>query len=103
MLRGEVWGVIMKIALSLAPLLIGFLVALITRNLDTGIIVAGTIGLALLLLAAIISGSLVSGDRTRANYTNNDDYRNRQNLAATILLIGLPSLLIGIAYYFVIR
>jgi hypothetical protein len=61
------------------------------------------IGISLLIIAMIFSGSFVSGDRMRANYYSSSKEDNIQRMKWTdkLLLISVPFLIVSIIMYFV--
>ena len=61
----------------------------------------GGIGLVSILLSAIFSGSMVSGDRIRANFLteSKDDRLERQRTMIRFGLFGLPNLLAAVLLY----
>lgn len=66
---------------------------------------SGVIGLASFLISGLLSGVFVSGDRIRANYTNEDDEDKgiRQGWASKLFLFGLPNLVGAIVYLALIQ
>lgn len=61
------------------------------------------IGAVPMVLAAIFSGVLGSGDRIRANYSDEQDYRQRMRWSNNLFLFGLPNLLASLAIYSINR
>ncbi len=59
------------------------------------------IGIGSMILAAIFSGALASGDRVRANYSDEQDFRERMSWSLKLFLFGIPSLLASLAVYFI--
>lgn len=63
--------------------------------------VTGGIGIVLLLLAGILTGAFISGDRARANYMveskENKDFKKKYS--AVLFLCGLPFLIIALVIY----
>ncbi|CEG27060.1 DUF5316 domain-containing protein [Bacillus sp. B-jedd] len=61
----------------------------------------GGIGLASILISAVFSGSMLSGDRIRANFLteSKDDRRERQRTMTQFALFGLPNLLGAVLLY----
>ncbi|ODA42367.1 DUF5316 domain-containing protein [Desulfosporosinus sp. BG] len=66
---------------------------------------SGFIGIIALLISALMSGALISGDRVRANWTHEDheDGKNRQERAFKLFLFGLPNLVGAIIYISIIN
>ncbi|TEB04403.1 hypothetical protein Psch_04130 [Pelotomaculum schinkii] len=57
------------------------------------------VGVVPMVLAAIFSGALVSGDRVRANYSDEQDFRQRMRWSTNLFLFGIPNLLASLAIY----
>ncbi len=70
-------------------------VGLIAGDAQLVINLTGGAALILLVLAIIFSGSLGSGDRIRANYSNeNSEERKRRNrLTSSLVLMSIPNVL----------
>lgn len=84
------------IAISLFGLIISFLI-------DNPESIAGIlllIGIIPMVLSAIFSGALTSGDRIRANYTDKQDFKEKMSLSTTLFLLGAPCLLTSFAIYY---
>lgn len=80
--------------------IIAFIIAIITAftaSTEHIASVLGTVGLLFGIVALALSGSAVSGDRIRANYTteNEQGHNDRQIAIRTTILLGLPCLLIA--------
>jgi hypothetical protein len=58
-------------------------------------------GIVLILIAAVMSGSLVSGDRMRANYHTStpQDRKERNKWTGVFFAAGVPFLLVSILLY----
>lgn len=71
---------------------------------DAGMVmtVTSSIGTFFLIMACILSGALVNGDRMRANLAteSGEDRTNRNKMTLHSVLLGIPSLLIGLFCYF---
>lgn len=65
----------------------------------------GWIGGICLLISMVLSGSLVSGDRARANYTHEskEDRQLRNKAVYVLLLFGVPHLLVFLLPYLLDR
>lgn len=89
---------------GLVLLAVGLITAIFT-NLNTGLQISAGIGLVLILLAAVFSGALVSGDRIRANYDDEtaEDTKRRRVWSTNLFLAGLPGILAYIFYYIIRR
>ncbi|MBC8081465.1 MAG: DUF5316 domain-containing protein [Gorillibacterium sp.] len=88
------WGVI-------ASLLI-ILVSSVVQDLTWVLKGTGIIGGLCLLVVIIISGSLNSGDRTRANWNteNHKDREDRARVTGYLLKFSLPNLLCCFLFYY---
>jgi Family of unknown function (DUF5316) len=62
----------------------------------------GVAGVAFIILSAIFSGNLVSGDRMRANFATEteDTRRDRHQSMVHFALLGLPSLVVAVFLYY---
>ena len=67
--------------------------------------VTGAIGLVFLIVAFLMSGAFVSGDRIRANTAmETDEGRKQRNRVVTCsLLIAIPNFLVMLGFYFGVR
>lgn len=84
------------ITISLIGLIISFFI-------DTPESIAGALlllGIIPIALSAIFSGALTSGDRIRASYSDNEDFKEKMSLSTTLFLLGAPLLLTSIAIYY---
>lgn len=88
--------------LALLFLLILFMV---TRDWETVIKTFGVIGGALWLLAAILSGALVSGDRNRANFGSEtvENFKRRHSISGILFMYGLLFFGIGLALFIILK
>lgn len=80
-------------------LLVSVIYSLAADNVIIAVKLSGTIGGIFILLSAIFTGSLASGDRIRANHATEtpEDRRTRVNWAVNCALVGGPNLLAAIA------
>lgn len=62
-----------------------------------GLLIAG---LGSIILSGVFSGALASGDRVRANYSDEKDFRQRSNWSWNLFLLGIPIVLSSLAVYF---
>jgi len=78
------------------------LISMIFWGMEKVHLVTGTIGCIFIGIAMILSGSMVSGDRMRANLatesTENRDERNK--ITTNSLLIALPNIIVAILFYY---
>lgn len=84
--------------------IIGVLLSIILWGTDNAYLITGGIGLLFIGLAMVFSGSLVSGDRMRANFATEsaEDRRNRNSVTFRLALIGIPNLAIAVLIYFLV-
>lgn len=63
--------------------------------------ITGGIGVVAWLLAGILSGAFISGDRTRANESieTADDKKFRSKFSSVLFLTGLPFLIVALLIY----
>ncbi|GIN96225.1 hypothetical protein J6TS1_20950 [Siminovitchia terrae] len=73
-------------------------------GMNMAINITGGIGLLLLILSMIILGSMVSGDRMRANFASEsmEERHKRTSVSTRLFLMGLPNLVVSgcLFYYF---
>ncbi|MGE7768795.1 DUF5316 domain-containing protein [Peribacillus sp. NPDC096540] len=67
--------------------------------------ITGVVALISLIMSALFSGAFVDGDRLGRNLQSEskEDRKQRFSMTNTILLIGLPNLLIAMVSYFVMN
>ncbi|SEO97664.1 DUF5316 domain-containing protein [Paenibacillus sp. OV219] len=79
-------------------LIVSFVLLALTIFMNSSTIqrVSGVIGLVLFICTIITSGAMVSGDRGRANYSNEDpnDKKQRENVAMACFVAAIPILLL---------
>ena len=82
-------GVLLSIAAALLCLAIW--------GIEWGAYITGGIGLFFLGLSMLTSGSLVSGDRMRANFTTESmsERHERNVLSVRLFIIGIPNLVLA--------
>ncbi|AET69096.1 hypothetical protein Desor_3616 [Desulfosporosinus orientis DSM 765] len=88
----------------LAGLFVGGLLLIVSLFLeDTTIIkyLLLLLGAIPMLISGVLSGSFVSGDRVRANYTGSKDFSKRTKLGSAFFLFGLSCFLVEIAIYYI--
>ena len=59
------------------------------------------IGIIPIAISGLMSGSFVSGDRVRANYSDSTRFIERTNIGSKLFLFGLPCVVAGIAITFI--
>lgn len=60
--------------------------------------ISGTVAFVSILGSAVVSGILGSGDRIRANYSREEDWKRRQEISLNLLLFGSPSIATALIY-----
>lgn len=82
--------------------IIGILLSIILWGMDKAYLVTGGIGFIFIVISMVMSGSMVSGDRMRANFATEsvEDRKERNQTTLNSLLIGLPNVLTAILLYF---
>lgn len=82
--------------------LIGILVSIFLWGIDKAYLVTGSIGFIFIGISMVMSGSLASGDRMRANFATEspEDGKERIRITLTSLLLGLPSVLTAVLLYY---
>ncbi|WP_374966882.1 DUF5316 domain-containing protein [Lysinibacillus sp. RS5] len=82
--------------------LFGVLISMIFWGMEKVYLVTGTVGCIFIGISMILSGSMVSGDRMRANFaTETTDERDERNkITVNALLIALPNIFVAILFYY---
>ncbi|MGG3840179.1 DUF5316 domain-containing protein [Paenibacillus thiaminolyticus] len=75
--------------------------AMVTSNLYHMFLINGFVGLGLWAFAGLLSGTFRDQRHWQFNYTHNseDDTRRQTSFSATLLLLGLPSVLASLLLY----
>lgn len=89
----------MDIGIGLAIAIIGFFIGMAVGGIENGVLISGGIGLVSFIVAALLSGAGVSGDRNRGNYTSSEDFITRHNWSWRLFKIGSPGIIIAVFYY----
>ncbi|WP_042348519.1 DUF5316 domain-containing protein [Bacillus massiliigorillae] len=81
---------------------IGVLGSLVMWGIDKAYFISGGIGLFFIGISIVYSGSMVSGDRMRANFAteSDEDRRKRNSVTFRTALIAIPNLIITFLIYF---
>jgi hypothetical protein len=84
--------------------IIGILISIVFWGIDKAYLVTGSIGLIFLGISMVMSGSMVSGDKMRANFATEsaEDRRERNRTTLKSMLLGLPSVLTSVLLYYLI-
>lgn len=73
--------------------------------MDTALNVTFITGVVIWIISGLLTGSFISGDRSRANYhqENEEDRTSRVKQSQFLFLFGLPFIVIGIAVYLIVK
>ena len=84
--------------------IIGILISMFLWGIDKAYLVTGNIGLIFIGISMVMSGSMVSGDRMRANFATEsaEDREGRNRTTLNSMLLGLPSILTAVLLYYLI-
>ncbi|TKC18994.1 hypothetical protein FA727_05455 [Robertmurraya kyonggiensis] len=87
-----------NLLLGIILAIVGFLVSILIWGSDKAYFIPGGIGIILLGLSMVLSGSMVSGDRMRANYAteSSEDRHSRNKMLLNMTLICAPNLILAI-------
>ncbi|MDF2066648.1 DUF5316 family protein [Bacillus sp. Cr_A10] len=82
--------------------LLGILVSIVIWNLGMVTTITSGIGFFFIGISFIFSGVLVSGDRMRANISTEtvEERHKRSNVTFRSAMIGIPSFVVAILFYF---
>lgn len=84
---------------------IGVSISILLWGMERAYFISGIIGCVLIVIAMIMSGSMVSGDRMRANLaTETRKHRDERNkFTANSFLMAIPNILITIILYYFVK
>ena len=90
-----------SLLIGIGILLVGLLVGLLQDDLKTGLNISAGVGVVLLLIAGLLSGAFVSGDRMRANTatSTSEDLSGTRKWAFRLMMSGLPGFIAAVIYY----
>jgi hypothetical protein len=82
--------------------LIGILISIFLWGIEKAYLVTGSIGFIFIGISMVMSGSIVSGDRMRANFATEsaEDRKERNRITLNSMLLGLPSVLTAVLLYY---
>ncbi|MFC5589246.1 DUF5316 domain-containing protein [Sporosarcina soli] len=82
--------------------LIGILISIFLWGIEKAYLLTGSIGFIFIGISMVMSGSIVSGDRMRANFATEsaEDRKERNRITLNSMLLGLPSVLIAVLLYY---
>ncbi|GGI18059.1 DUF5316 domain-containing protein [Gottfriedia solisilvae] len=81
--------------------IIGVLISLFIVGINNASLITGVIGVVFIGLSMLFSGSMVSGDQMRANFSTESKEDRRERLVSTkrLALIGLPNIIVSLLFY----
>lgn len=81
---------------------IGSLLSLVIWGLDKMFLLTAIISGVLIALCAILSGTLATGDRMRANYNTetSEDRLNRDKFTTKCFFLAIPNIIVTVLFYF---
>ncbi|GAB0168266.1 DUF5316 domain-containing protein [Lysinibacillus sp. CTST325] len=82
--------------------LCGVLTSMILWGMEKLYLVSGTVGCIFIVISMIFSGSMVSGDRMRANFAaETTEHRDERNtISLNSLYIALPNIIVAVILYY---
>lgn len=85
--------------------LVGIIISLVFWDVHRVPVVTGSIGLVFIVATLFFSGTLVSGDRIRANYVteSEEDRKNRYKMFTNSLLLAIPNIIVASFFYFLLN
>ncbi|MEH7097384.1 DUF5316 domain-containing protein [Neobacillus vireti] len=94
-----------KIIVGIGIVVLAFLISVLLSDFTLLYKITGVVAISSLVLSALFSGAFVDGDRLGRNLQSEskEDRKQRVSLTNSILLIGLPNLLIATISYFLMN
>ncbi|MEF2097354.1 DUF5316 domain-containing protein [Bacillus sp. CFBP9009] len=94
-----------KILVGIGLVVVALLISVFLSDFTLLYKITGVVALISLIISALFSGAFVDGDRLGRNLQSEskEDRKQRFSMTNTILLIGLPNLLIAMVSYFVMN
>jgi hypothetical protein len=91
--------------IGLISSILGVLLSMIIWGMENAYFISAGIGLFFIGISVVSSGSMVSGDRMRANFATEsaEDRRARNSITFKSALIGLPNLVVAVMIYFLLN
>jgi len=82
--------------------LCGVLISMMLWGMEKIYLVSGAVGCIFIVISMIFSGSMVSGDRMRANIaTETTEHRDERNkITLNSLYIALPNIIVAVLLYY---
>ncbi|MFS1514517.1 DUF5316 domain-containing protein [Chengkuizengella sp. SCS-71B] len=96
MLKVIINGILKPLAYGGVILFITLIIALLIGEIHSIGNITSKVGIILIVLAIITSGTAVSGDRMRANfvYESREDRNSRMRWSKNLMLMSIPSLIV---------
>ena len=94
-----------KLVIGLSVVVVAFLISALSNNYTLLYKITGAVGIISLVLSALLSGAFLDGDRLGRNLQSESKEDRKQRISQTnsILLIGLPNLLIATVCFFLMK
>lgn len=94
-----------KLIVGIGIVVVAFLISAFLSDFTLLYKITGVVAIITLILSALFSGAFVDGDRLGRNLQSEsiEDRKQRFSLTNSILLIGLPNLLIATVSYFLMK
>ncbi|KQU16877.1 hypothetical protein ASG65_08130 [Bacillus sp. Leaf13] len=94
-----------KFLIGIGIVVVALLISVFLSDFTLLYKITGVVALISLIISALFSGAFVDGDRLGRNLQSEskEDRKQRFSMTNTILLIGLPNLLIAMVSYFVMN
>jgi Family of unknown function (DUF5316) len=95
----------MKLIIGLSIVVVALIISFISSDFTLLYKITGAIAIISLIVSALLSGAFLDGDRLGRNLQSEsiEDKNQRFSLTNSILLIGLPNLLISVVSYFLMK
>jgi Family of unknown function (DUF5316) len=94
-----------KLIIGLSIVVVALLISFISSDFTLLYKITGAIAFISLIVSALLSGAFLDGERLGRNLQSEskEDRNQRFTLTNSILLIGLPNLLISVVSYFLMK
>jgi hypothetical protein len=94
-----------KLIVGIGIVVVAYLISVLLSDFTLLYKITGVVAIISLVLSALFSGAFVDGDRLGRNLQSEskEDRKQKFLLTNSILLIGLPNLLIATVSYFLMR
>ena len=80
-------------------------IMIFTKDIETSLNVTFIAGVVIWIISGLLTGSFISGDRSRANYhqETEEDRTSRVKQSQFLFLFGLPFIVMGITVYLIVK